>query len=55
MAELEICLGTDAPQGANVLQRIIALEANMDVTAIGFRSWLDRIAALEAKAGEWLL
>jgi hypothetical protein len=55
LAELEICLGTDAPQGANVLQRIIALEANMDVTAIGFRSWLDRIAALEAKAGEWLL
>ena len=55
LAELEIRLGTDAPQGANVQQRIIALEANMDVTAIGFRSWLDRIAALEAKAGEWLL
>ena len=53
LAQLESRLGTDAPQGANVLQRIIALEAGMDVTAKG--SWLDRIAALEANANEWLL
>ena len=53
LAQLESRLGTDAPQGANVLQRIIALEANMDVTAIG--SFLDRISAIEAKANEFLL
>ena len=53
LAQLESRLGTDAPQGANVLQRIIALEANMDVTAIG--SFIDRISAIEAKANEFLL
>ena len=45
-------IGTDAPQGASVLQRIKTLEANMDVTATG--SMPDRIAVLEAKAAEWL-
>ena len=53
MAQLESRLGTDAPQGANVLQRIKTLEVNTDVTAIG--SMPDRIAALEAKAAEWLV
>ena len=53
MAQLESRLGTDAPQGANVLQRIIALEAGMEMTTTG--SWLLRIAALEATANEWLL
>ena len=53
LARLESRLGTDAPQGANVLQRIVALEAGMDLTTIG--SWRVRIAALEAKAAEWLL
>ena len=53
LAQLESRLGTDAPQGANVLQRIKTLEVNTDVTAIG--SMPDRIAALEAKAAEWLV
>ena len=53
LAQLESRLGTDAPHGANVLQRIIALEALYGVTAIG--SLLERMAALEAKANEWLL
>ena len=52
LVQLESRLGTDAPQGANVLQRIKTLEANMDVTATG--SMPDRIAVLEAKAAEWL-
>ena len=52
LVQLETRLGTDAPQGANVLQRIKTLEANMDVTATG--SMPDRIAVLEAKAAEWL-
>ena len=53
LVQLESRLGTDAPQGANVLQRIKTLEANMDVTAIG--SMPDRITALEAKAAEWFV
>ena len=53
LVQLETRLGTDAPQGANVLQRIKTLEANMDVTATG--SMPDRIAVLEAKAAEWLV
>ena len=52
MAKLESRLGTDAPREANVLQRIIALEAGIDVTASG--KYLDRIATLESKANESL-
>ena len=46
-------IGTDAPQGASVLQRIKTLEANMGVTATG--SMPERIAVLEAKATEWFV
>ena len=53
LVQLETRLGTDAPQDANVLQRIKMLEANMGVTATG--SMPDRIAVLEAKAAEWLV
>ena len=46
-------IGTDAPQGTDVLQRIKTLEANLGVTATG--SMPERIAVLEATAAEWFV